>query len=1834
MDVDDDSGGESLAGDDNEQSGLDSFQKDLWQIRLFPYADELRKNADEYFSYVKTGLARAVLHRDSRPGLVYWSLELQKFLSFYGRRFTKKDHIHLVELLYSIVVAEKLDFSIVLTACNTLIQLLSRKNMLTRKDLVLDWKPMYNLYYEISYKNLEEEGVFLLPEDLKKTLDRLLHYVRTYFADDATQEILDQIRPFLCPYDEIFSRGLSLAYHFLPTCLSREEHAKFGAALWFDEFWHWYALADSPTNSEATFVQLFGKLARDSPFYIDWTGKLDVIFGQLIRSFKLEVGADRVSVWTSSNVFQQAPLLIAYNLGGENNIAQPLLSKLFMTLKNYFHPSNSGTHTQNLLTFVALLSQDILNRVSRERYHSKKHVVQVPFEYRITDAQLDKFVNSILPCLEYAAFSKVKQEYVPVIMRSLSFLSPGIVLPAVLDLVYPSLETLCEPHRLQQSLQILTGTLVSLVRDDPTKQGGERRPLKFFESDSGDNHLKSFRIHVINILESILPAIDLNDVIKSMLSLQITGILLQLIPVADCSEAVYIRNDLTEEEKELCSATARFDAIIDQLLGKLFNMMEIFGQNAATATNHNRRHNLTRTGRVNAEEVVMERGVVGVIRALLKNCSAAIYDRVLNHYYGILTTTVCDSRSILTTLASLLPVFIINNPDKAFPLLFDFVYGRLKDAITEETLQEDETEPAVIWYLTLFAEAVHGVPGKFIIGRRTQIDHIIEVGTQFKCKDAITAMGKIVQNSISSLTAFFPHSRSIDRREQTNLAEYLPIRHWAENIDKDKWTLKWSLPTDAELDYAQEMVNRVVFYQLDRLVNSNEVDKLSNNDLQKRLVFVRSALLGASKLMPFMSGKPVQQFNTLPAGLYVEPVFLPQNFRTLTSMDGRNLRLVIFERIKKLLEYVLINRENDTKSMAELIGILRILLLVRGIDDKTFQPLLSSHRAAKNQLYDPLRGPVANIESVVEDSLMFQHVKRCIFKHSLGLNDTLIEAMKLLVNLSVCAYSTIRIPAQRVLESCFNTWACSYKYILQDVLYYIRKDNTVTHDQYKGALYILYMSKSTLVNARYSDRPSIVALTDGLHDLLVSQFASFEIYFTFPDSVIACANKLMEPYEGCRHLPNVSGFNILTNAEAKKFETSRNEENVQLYNSLCNTLVQFCNDSSLHWRHMELAQSLLSLLLRRDVEYPKDAVLIFTKLLASETIRTRKTAVNIMSSWLRINKPKAIREVLNIDKGENGPGAKWPIKYGIRKDNQFLMSKTEDRVTGDSWNNTRFHTKPYIGFYTWPREYRVYAPPILQENLNRSPVEFSATEREVISLLTDRNHLALILKLLAVEEKKGSEQFSAASYSFFYGLTRTFGPVIVDAFRPFVEEFMVDKQEATQRLVAEMVAGIIKGAKLWTYDKFFVLQTWLTPLLMTNFESMRNEIEGLWAQAIVSICFDAEPRQTAWFLDLLMVLYQKPSESAYHTSVRLYFLHCVGSQWEWRSMEFWHKLFEICKPMIGHSLQTLRSRVAGVLADACQYAYRHIYIEPGLEERFRPISFERVSEFVKPRLSKMFANALEGTGGSGSNSDTEMTDLTSMAKQQSKKEKLIFLTYLSALTISHSTSVEPHVLDFIPILADRCNETKDEEIRNTCVLMLQHVMSIMFINEDQFPYLLQTVAESLTHCSWWKAKVALLKFCQVVIFSNIFIAQHVVDQICQLMFMLLKDPQLEVRSMAADTLSGYINCGYIEVNSNLLNAAAEMTASNDLLTRHAGVLALSAVILAYPYAVPQFLPDVLMKFCRYASDKQPIHATVKKTLSEFRRTHADSWTQDHKQQFNEDQLEVLTGLLVSHNYYV
>ena len=47
-----------------------------------------------------------------------------------------------------------------------------------------------------------------------------------YFSEESTQEMLDEWRPLMCPYDVTFGKAMFLFSLFLPTTLPPEKHEK------------------------------------------------------------------------------------------------------------------------------------------------------------------------------------------------------------------------------------------------------------------------------------------------------------------------------------------------------------------------------------------------------------------------------------------------------------------------------------------------------------------------------------------------------------------------------------------------------------------------------------------------------------------------------------------------------------------------------------------------------------------------------------------------------------------------------------------------------------------------------------------------------------------------------------------------------------------------------------------------------------------------------------------------------------------------------------------------------------------------------------------------------------------------------------------------------------------------------------------------------------------------------------------------------------------------------------------------------------------------------------------------------------------------------------------------------------------------------------------------------------------------------------------------------------------------------------------------------------------------------------------------------------------------
>ena len=71
-----------------------------------------------------------------------------KFLScFFRLKFSKEDHVELIQLLWSVLHAPGLDCVLVFRTASALITLLKFKDTLKPgQDLTLEWRPLYDLF--------------------------------------------------------------------------------------------------------------------------------------------------------------------------------------------------------------------------------------------------------------------------------------------------------------------------------------------------------------------------------------------------------------------------------------------------------------------------------------------------------------------------------------------------------------------------------------------------------------------------------------------------------------------------------------------------------------------------------------------------------------------------------------------------------------------------------------------------------------------------------------------------------------------------------------------------------------------------------------------------------------------------------------------------------------------------------------------------------------------------------------------------------------------------------------------------------------------------------------------------------------------------------------------------------------------------------------------------------------------------------------------------------------------------------------------------------------------------------------------------------------------------------------------------------------------------------------------------------------------------------------------------------------------------------------------------------------------------------------------------------
>ncbi|XP_056286378.1 proteasome activator complex subunit 4B-like [Pseudoliparis swirei] len=1809
-------------------------QKEVVYNGLLPYSDRMEREATELLAEIKANLSRAVLLRELWPGVAFWSGKLFSFLKLYGRMFSKEDHILFIKLLYELVTLPDLEPHMMQSYARLLIQLLKKKELLSRDDLQLPWRPLYDLYKRIVSSKTEHLGLVWFPNSVDHVLRALIKSCRLYFTASSTEEMLDEWRPLLCVFDMVMLKAVSNMELFLPTIMPPEEHSQ-GFQLWFDELMTlWMSVQNQPTW-EGHLVNLFARLANDNIGYLDWTAYIPTIFTRILRSLNIPVGVSKMMApryLTNSYDIGHLVLWITALLGGSGNPAQKELTCLFNSIASFYHPSNHGRWQLRLMRLLQRLPASVVRRVHRERHAAPSWITLVPECQRLTDGDLQEFTRSITGAALLAMFSKTGSTEAAYALQNLALLTPELVIPPVLEKTYAAMETLTEPHTLTDTLSCMIGMARSLV--------------------SPNNRYPEGRGHVLPLLMGSLPGIDPNDFSKCMITFQFIATFTTLVPLADCSSAPSQHRDLTEIEKNLCFASAEFEDFVLQFLDRCFALID-------SSTLEQTRDEMETDTQTHLESLV-ELGLSSTVSTILTQCSTEIYKMALQKVYHFASSNIFETCVSGRMVADMCRAAAKCHPAESLRLFVPHCCSVIFQITDNEELQsEDVLDKELLWNLQLLSEVTR-VDGEQLLKYQGDLERIVCV--RLRCKRAYTLACSLLEHTLRSLSLIYPTEYS---STSGGFDTDLPIRDWGRAGDVADLGVRWHVPDKEKEHFVFQLLSRLLHPELQRIEGHVSGDQpMSREELLQSLAVVQHCLLRAGSMLPPLDGPHVSDL--VPSMINLGEIKLHIGVDYDDSRE--NYRESICQTMRLLLHHILDYSEDDTKSLFVIIKIISDLVFFRGTHKREFESRWKSFTLAKKSMENRLHGEKQHIRALLIERVLLQHEMRKLVVEGSEYKVVHQELLCDLLRLSTSTDSQVRSRAQHVLTTALSTFSFSYRDLIPRILQLLSHQTTGTQQQCKGALYCLLglHSAPSPANARDWDcvgevwpalvrcglspsltleDPSISGLLNDITDRIHRQHDTIGIYFTVSESCVEVANHIMQ---STNPRPCLEAASMEELKEGLQRQRIRNAVAARKYEKLVNDLLDCLEDRNLPWKFEHMATDLLALQLREDHPAPPDAVLFFTQSLTHDSISIRKVGISAMAGILK--QLKRPRKKVSVKPSEiSGVEDPEGLCVGDREANRWLQYDSNNLpLSQEQWDSQPYVEKTHCGYDSWPREMMIHAASEKPKD-DLSHEEMGEGEKIIFEYFSDPEFIDRLVEFLFLEDRKGNDSFNPRRFCLFTVQFCNYGDAFLPLLWPHLEQLASDPHESSQRCVCEITAGLIRGSKLWSFSKVDRLWQLLCPLIRTALSNITVDTYTDCSHALKHTthntaestgnnngnhvkCMRAGTPRDHTAVELLW-LSREREESSFRDASLLYVLQ-GGLAQQWRVSELLHRLLDYLEPKLSQVYKNVRERIGSVLT--------YIFMIDVALPHTQPTSSPHVAEFVHRVLERLKPLTSEPE----THVHEENAQKTDERSQAVKLLKTVLKWLMASAGRTFTTPVQPQ-LQLLPLLFKIATveiDESDDEMKQDARTCLS-LMSQGLLYPEHIPLVLAALEEMAGRSSW-HARYSVLTYLQIMVFYNLFTLLSVpaeVLRIRKLVMQLLLDEQLEVRDMAGTTLSGLLQCQFFPLDSSLqtqlqtlsqtrLPKAREELASTDLVRRHAGMLGLSACILSSPYDVPDWMPQILMALSNHLNDPQPIEMTVKKTLSEFRRTHHGNW-QEHRQCFTDDQLLVLTDLLVSPCYY-
>lgn len=470
-----------------------------------------------------------------------------------------------------------------------------------------------------------------------------------------------------------------------------------------------------------------------------------------------------------------------------------------------------------------------------------------------------------------------------------------------------------------------------------------------------------------------------------------------------------------------------------------------------------------------------------------------------------------------------------------------------------------------------------------------------------------------------------------------------------------------------------------------------------------------------------------------------------------------------------------------------------------------------------------------------------------------------------------------------------------------------------------------------------------------------------------------------------------------------------------------------------------------------------------------------------------------------------------------------------------------------------------------------------------------------------------------------------------------------DKHE--HRAAAEILAALLSSAMYKPVELSTKIWVYVFPLIRKIFaDGLTPENSSYWITFLHMVLQGKDPRRSWPLIESLATFrLDMSSNAAFKESSKIQLLQqCINDLG-------WH--FQLEKPVIedflshlDHPYKGVREAMGVTLASLYRTRYHESYKSV---EDF--IDRQRASSSIGLRPyqpSEEFTKTIHETFDRLEQWKQERTPGQQTPSSYTSGGKTVLLWLDSSLSSFECTEL----LQFFPTvfmepLLHMMDIKEDQELQALAYHVFRHLPNIPH-RRGEDTELIASLIKIGKQSAYWHQRLRVLINMQVIFFRRLFLLPHEQQQMLyDCVASMLEDSQLEVRLGASTTLSGMIRCSPIEMRSKMIDdlnqkftqmlvdsplpkkSKGNLSATNTgtstptpehsklVLTRHAAVLGLGALVQAFPYSSPPptWIPGVLTTLANKANnDPGMVGKSVKSILSDFKKTRQDTWQMDLK----------------------